>query len=183
MKTTCPSETSENFFRAIRHNILFYSTFYLGLTRWNRIIWCTVCCMLYDLIQEVLSSNIGEDAICPNWGSLWVSSSPSDKCQDAASLRPHPLHSTSLIKSTTKGAGMRTQHRRVKETQWNERPTKNENKKRSCCHIWVEFNLGSCCVCEIRWWVFYPSTQRHYRTLILLYHYTVTCFGRTTIFR
>jgi hypothetical protein len=30
---------------------------------------------------------------------------------------------------------------------------------------------------------FYPSAQRHYRMLILLYYYTATCFGRTTIFR
>jgi hypothetical protein len=31
---------------------------------------------------------------------------------------------------------------------------------------------------------FIPSTQRHYRRLILLLNttYTVTCFGRTTIF-
>jgi hypothetical protein len=29
---------------------------------------------------------------------------------------------------------------------------------------------------------FYPSTQRHYRMLILLYYNSTTCFGRTTIF-
>jgi hypothetical protein len=32
---------------------------------------------------------------------------------------------------------------------------------------------------------FYPSTQRHYRGLILLLNttYTATCFGRTAIFK
>jgi hypothetical protein len=33
-------------------------------------------------------------------------------------------------------------------------------------------------------WVFYPSTQRHYRRLIYyLYYHIATCFGRTTIIR
>jgi hypothetical protein len=31
--------------------------------------------------------------------------------------------------------------------------------------------------------VFYPSTQRHYRMLILLYYYTAACFGHTSIFK
>jgi hypothetical protein len=54
------------------------------------------CCThsLQTCIQEMLATNLRQDALYHDWGVSWVSSVPPGKFSGSISVRPRPLPST-----------------------------------------------------------------------------------------